>query len=132
MKRIRFLVTVVGILVFCCCNSTSQNQAPTISTVEPQEFIARMSTKSVQLIDVRTAEEVAEGKIPGAKNLDFFAADFDKKLGRLEKDRAVFVYCALGGRSLKTANKLKNMGFVEIYNLDGGFTRWTEENMLTE
>ena len=91
-----------------------------------------MSTKSVQLIDVRTAEEVAEGKIPGAKNLDFFAADFDKKLGRLEKDRAVFVYCALGGRSLKTANKLKNMGFVEIYNLDGGFTRWTEENMLTE
>lgn len=80
--------------------------------------------KSVQLIDVRTPGEIAKGYIKGSIHLDYSATDFNKKLSSLDKSRPVAVYCAVGGRSGKTAQKLSEMGFKKIYDFTGGMTEW--------
>lgn len=80
--------------------------------------------KSVQLIDVRTPGEIAQGYIKGSLHFDYSSPDFTKQLNTLDKSKPVAVYCAVGGRSGKTAQKLNEMGFKKIYDFPGGMTEW--------
>ena len=86
-------------------------------------------TSNAVLLDVRTPEEVADGKIPDAINIDFNAADFNQKVAALAKDKTYFVYCAKGGRSSKAVDKMSELGFKSLYNLEGGFTGWQAKGM---
>lgn len=76
------------------------------------------------LVDVRTDGEYTAGFIKGAVNIDISADDFDRKMSHFDKNVPIAVYCAKGGRSASAAKKLKNLGFTQIYDLDGGFTAW--------
>lgn len=75
------------------------------------------------ILDVRTAEEFAEGHIRGAVNVDFFDRDFATKLKKFE-GKPVLVHCASGGRSGQTVTKIKDANFPAIYHLKSGFTGW--------
>lgn len=88
--------------------------------------------KTIQLIDVRTPAEVAAGHIKGAKNIDFNAPDFVQKISALDKTKPVAVYCAAGGRSGRSAIKLKELGFAQIYDLAGGMTEWKAKQKPVE
>jgi len=85
------------------------------------------ANKAIQLVDVRTAGEYAEGHLPNARNIDINSADFNQKVAKLDKSKPVYVYCAVGGRSAKAMSQLQKMGFVEIVNLDGGIKAWSRE-----
>ncbi|MDX1905599.1 MAG: rhodanese-like domain-containing protein [Bacteroidia bacterium] len=89
------------------------------------DFQTKMAqVPNAQLIDVRTPGETAQGIIPGAVVMDIQSPDFSQKLATLDPARPVFVYCARGGRSARTAEVLESMGFRQIYDLDGGFFGW--------
>ena len=88
-------------------------------------------TPARTVLDVRTVQEVAGGTLPGAVNIDFFAPDFTKQLGRLGKTKPVFVYCAVGGRSSKAAQQLQQAGFKTVYNLSGGMQAWQQAGYPT-
>ena len=82
--------------------------------------------KTVQLVDVRTADEFTAGHIAGAVNIDWYANDFmDQIASKLAKDRPVMVYCRSGKRSAAAAAKLDG-AFYKTYNLLGGYLAWTE------
>lgn len=82
--------------------------------------------KTVQLVDVRTPEEYAEGHLRGAFNIDWNAAGFEAKAQELlAKDRPVLVYCRSGRRSAEAAAKLGKDGY-DVFNLTGGYLAWTE------
>ncbi len=99
-----------------------------VRVVNSEEFSSRINAVGdVQLIDVRTPEEVAEGTIAGAVNFDFRAEGFEEKLKVLDKDKAVYVFCRSGGRSANAAAIMKELGFSEIYDLEGGITAWKED-----
>ncbi len=85
-------------------------------------------TPAKTILDVRTAQEVAGGTLPGALNIDFFAPDFASQLARLDKAKPVFVYCAVGGRSAKATQQLQQLGFKTVYNLTGGMQAWQQAN----
>ncbi len=72
------------------------------------------------LLDVRTAEEVAEAAIPNHLHIDCTAPDLIEQLQRLDPEKAYFVYCRSGGRSARVCELLTQMGFKEVYNLAGG------------
>jgi rhodanese-related sulfurtransferase len=99
-------------------SKTQQNEA--IKLLSAQEFKAQTENKTVQLIDVRTPNEYKSGTIKGAKNIDFFSGHFDLEFSKLNKNKAVYVFCRSGSRSRQTANKLAAMGFTEIYDLKDG------------
>ena len=83
----------------------------------------------VQLIDVRTAGEFAQGHIANAKNIDVNSNDFQQKVSKLDKNKAIMIYCLSGGRSSNAMNVLSSMGFKEIYNLSRGMMSWRAANM---
>lgn len=118
MQKLLLLLLFAG--SFSCKNVTAQS-----TVIEAGEFEKMLqSDKTAQLVDVRTAAEFKSGYIQGAVNYDFYADDFDQNLNKLDKNKTVMVYCAAGGRSASSAEKLKKMGFKKIYDLDGGMGAW--------
>jgi thioredoxin len=78
---------------------------------------------------VRTPEEYAVERIDNAVNVNWNGADFESKASTYDKSKPIFVYCKVGGRSAQAANKLSEMGFKEIFNLDGGIMKWNANGM---
>ena len=78
------------------------------------------------MIDVRTAEEFAEYHVLNAQNINYNNDLFTITVEKLNKTEPVFVYCKAGGRSAKAAQKLAELGFVKIYDLEGGIINWIE------
>ena len=76
------------------------------------------------LIDVREADEHAQGAIPGAAWIPrgFLEARIEKHVA----DRAapIVLYCASGNRSLFAARSLAELGYTNVRSLAGGFTAW--------
>jgi len=78
-------------------------------------------------LDVRTAEEYMEGNIENSINIDFYKSmDFMKFLDKLNKDENYFVYCRSGKRSDASCQIMKEFGFNNVFNLEGGFLAWSE------
>ena len=97
-------------------------------TLGVEEFASVAGQKDVRLIDVRTAEEYAEGHLAGAENIDVKATDFAERIKGVEGK--VAVYCRGGRRSLKAAEQLAANGCT-VYNLDGGIIAWQKAGKPT-
>jgi thioredoxin 1 len=82
-------------------------------------------TPNAQLVDVRTTGEYGGGHLPKAQNVDFRSADFTQKVQTLDKTKPTFVYCLSGGRSAEAANIMRQNGFTNVYEMGGGYLKWT-------
>lgn len=81
--------------------------------------------KDAVILDVRTEEEVEEGYIPKAKNIDIYKGQgFINEVEKLDKSKNYYIYCRSGKRSSQACTLLDQMGFNETYNLLGGFSEW--------
>ena len=93
--------------------------------LEPLAFkLAIKNTTDAIVLDVRTPKEVAEGTIENAIIIDYRLNDFTAKINTLDKERAYFVYCKSGNRSIKTCRLMENCGFKQVTNLTGGWVAW--------
>ena len=106
--------------------------AAPVENLTPQAFKALAEKKPGIVLDVRTKEEIARGKLKDATTIDFRDPRFLQKAALMQKDKAIYVYCAMGGRSSKAAEKLAALGFEHVYNLDGGITAWAKEGLPVE
>ncbi|WP_332913472.1 rhodanese-like domain-containing protein [Algoriphagus boritolerans] len=109
---------------------TSSPQELTTTTVvnlNPTEF----QSKSAQgiIIDVRTPEEIAAGKIAGALEMDYFLPSFQSQVDELPMDKEIFIYCAVGSRSREAAEMLLQQGFTKVYHLSGGIQAWAQKGL---
>lgn len=87
--------------------------------------------KELVILDIRTAQEIAEGMIPAAVNIDFNDAQFANKLKELDPAKDYLIHCRSGGRSNRSLNTFKSLGFGNIYHLDGGFLGWEKAGLET-
>lgn len=128
-KLFLFLVVIANLAACQEPVNNEKNDSGTITQLlEPKEFLTKFkATKDAQLLDVRTPEEVAEGALEGAQNINFYDTDFKDKLSKLDKNKPVFVYCRSGGRSGKCAQMCKDMGFKEIYDMKGGWQNYSSQ-----
>ena len=93
-----------------------------VSSAEAKKRLADGS--GVVVIDVRTPGEFAAGHIEGAKNIDFMAPDFAKKVQALDRNKTYLVHCQSGGRSGSSKKVFKKLGFKNILHLSNGFGEW--------
>lgn len=77
------------------------------------------------ILDVRTNEEVEEGIIPGATQIDIHKGQgFLDEVENLDKSKNYYIYCRSGNRSGQAATLMDQLGFENTYNLKGGITEW--------
>lgn len=139
-SRIVFLsFTFLSILLVVACsnNKTTETVSEKSGTVINKsvgidEFEKLLSAKTAQLIDVRTPEEFEPAHIKDAKNININDVDFETQVSSLTKTAPVLVYCLSGGRSSAAAEKLGEMGFTEVYNMEGGIMAWDAANKALE
>ncbi|WP_274476046.1 rhodanese-like domain-containing protein [Mangrovimonas aestuarii] len=125
-KLLVVLFMVTTVVSLSSCKESKQTEG-NIQVVSPEEMKGLLELDEVQLVDVRTPEEYAEGYIEGFQNIDFNSPTFDDDISKLDKNKPVILYCHSGGRSAKCAKKLQEAGFVKIYDLDGGISKWKHE-----
>lgn len=78
------------------------------------------------LVDVRTPEEVARGKIKSSQNIDFHGKSFEIDITKFDKNKKILVYCASGVRSAKAQSFLIKQGYRHVYNMLGGYKAWSQ------
>lgn len=111
-----FLNTLLGV---------KSDSTDKIVLLEPTAYADAILQANVQLVDVRTPKEYKEGHIINAINIDYYNTPvFQKSFKKLDPDKAIYIYCRSGARSLKAANRLIDMGFKKVYDLKGGYMRW--------
>ncbi len=72
------------------------------------------------LVDLRTPDEIADGYIEGAVNIDFYDDDLRDQLNTLDRDKTYVIYC----RSGNARDRMRELGFTEVYNVVGGINSW--------
>lgn len=75
------------------------------------------------IIDVRAAEEEAEGLIPKSLNINIMDAEFASKVADLDPSKNYYVYCRAGGRSSSACGYMDEHG-LNTFNLEGGIQAW--------
>lgn len=94
-----------------------------ISSEEWKKKIA--SDADAIILDVRTDEEVEEGMIPGAKQINISdPATFMEEVNKLDKSKNYYIYCRAGARSAQACAVLQSLGMQNTFNLTGGITEW--------
>lgn len=132
MKKILGIVRHILFLILMTMSATQISGCNTndnIISVSASEFDKEIKIDSVQLLDVRTPQEYAEGHIRGALNINVQSDDFRRMAEKeLSKDSTVLVYCRSGRRSMDAAEILTNLGY-KVVNLKGGIIGWKEDGL---
>ncbi|MDT0559608.1 rhodanese-like domain-containing protein [Ichthyenterobacterium sp. W332] len=124
MKKLITLLCITALMVSC-----AKEQKGEVKLVSPEEMQALIESEDVQLVDVRTPEEYSAEYIAHSQNIDYSSPTFEDDIKDLDKSKPVVLYCRSGGRSAKCAKKLKDAGFVKIYDLDGGISKWKHKGL---
>lgn len=129
------LLLFFGLIATSCNSGTRQDDKAKQSDVteaiitkyqniDVAQFDKLRESTDYVVLDVRTPGEIAAGKIGDPVELDYFAPSFSADLAKLDKSKKYLVYCKVGGRSAKAAQRMVDMGFTNVYNLQGGFVSW--------
>ena len=120
----------MGILIMLCslfgCSSA---QAQGFKSLTVDEYAKVIENTAIVRLDVRTAEEYADGHIANTINIDVLKDDFEKKAkATLPKDKVIAVNCRSGKRSKNAARILVKNGF-KVIELDAGYNDWLAKGM---
>jgi rhodanese-related sulfurtransferase len=99
---------IVGLLMVACATDTTAGEAH------------RLVQAGARLLDVRSASEFRERRVPGSINIP--VEEIDRRMAELPRDRPLVVYCHTGARAGVAALKLRKAGY-RVYNL-GSIARW--------
>ena len=138
----KIFITIIAAVVLASClaakaqdpkpNAESAAAVKAFKNVGVEEFEKLAADKKNVVLDVRTPTEFAAGHIKDAVNIDFNAPDFEKKVAALAKDKTYLVHCAGGVRSSKACQKMSEINFHHLFNLEPGFKAWEKAGKAVE
>ena len=131
------VILLLAISLFSCNSSKRDLDKNEVKEVAPikeiynaTEFDSLINNNSdAVLIDVRTPAEFSKGHLENALNLDWKGTEFDKQLEAVDKNKTVLIYCLSGGRSSQAAAVLREKGFTNVLELEGGIMSWRNSNL---
>jgi rhodanese-related sulfurtransferase len=145
MKKTILIIYALASAFFVSCNnsqtetikadatkmdSTSTNFKSPKADINVDEAFT-LSKQGALIIDVREPDELAEISydVSNIKNIPL--GELEARLAEVPKDKQVIVVCKRGGRSSKAFNLLKEKGFENISNMEGGMEAWSEKALPT-
>lgn len=115
---------LMSIFSMLCCLLGCHAQNNGFQSLSVEDFEKAIADTSVVRLDVRSADEFAEGHIKGSLNLDVLKSDFEEKaVATLPKEKTIAVNCRSGRRSKNAASILVKNGF-KVIELDSGYNGW--------
>ncbi len=138
------LVILFALFVAACSNNANQPEAKTAATAgqgaattsQQERYLSYSPAQTMELIkqkkdlliiDVRSPEELREGKIENSTLIPFM--EVMRGNYTIPQDRPLLLICAVGGRSYAAMQILSHKGYKEIYNLQGGIAAWKQANL---
>jgi rhodanese-related sulfurtransferase len=97
---------------------------PAVQLVDVERGLELAADTSVVIVDVRTPAEFAEGHLERAVLIDLSAAGFRDGITELDRSATYFVYCQSGNRSGQATAIMAELGFENVFDLDGGILAW--------
>lgn len=126
MKLKIIVLAIIALAITSCKGQPSRN----IQTIDAVAFSkAIQATPNAQILDVRTPEEYASEHLQQAQNVNWLSTDFVTNVSKYDKSKPTFVYCKSGRRSHQAAEKLAELGFTNIIEMEGGILKWTAEGL---
>ncbi len=126
MKLLFLNICCLSLFLLSC---KAQNK----TNLTAEEFEAAITKDSVQVLDVRTPGEYASGHIKNTLLANWNdSKEFERRIGFINKEKPVYVYCLAGGRSAAAAEKMRGLGFTNVYELKGGINAWKASNKKLE
>jgi rhodanese-related sulfurtransferase len=120
----------MGFVLISCGQSNSNGAQPVTSsasngeTIPAATFKQAIASQSVQVLDVRTANEFNGGHISHALQANWMdKTEFADRTQHLDKNQPIYIYCQAGGRSASAQAFLIEKGY-KVINLEGGMSNW--------
>ena len=117
MKK-KIVSFIVCLLLLTACGTSYE-------TIDSNVAMELIENEAI-VIDVRTLDEYNTGHIKDSINIpveNISSIEYDK-------DTVIIVYCASGMRSSNAAKTLIDLGYTNVYNLDGGIINWDRELVM--
>jgi sulfur-carrier protein adenylyltransferase/sulfurtransferase len=104
------------------CGARDDASVPEISV---HELKGKMEAgETFDLLDVREPFEFEIARIDGAKLIPL--GEISERIDELHREQTLIVHCHSGRRSAEAVRLLKQRGFANVYNLQGGIDAWSE------
>lgn len=114
------VITIIAIVAFIFLKIRGVKPGAA-KNVDASTLRGMLKDKNIKVIDVRTPGEVSQGKIKNATNINLNSPDFKQKVSALDKTKTYVVYCRSGVRSARACRMMGQLGFENLYNLQGGY-----------
>lgn len=96
-----------------------------MQTITPSELRERLHKgEKLDIIDVREAEEVAQGMIPGAVHIPLM--ELPERLAEIPQQGETILVCRSGNRSSRAYGFLEAQGLKGLKNMTGGMLEWEQ------
>lgn len=114
-----------------CEELVAEAKAETEQTDVETVYDALVTGEDLTVVDVREPPEYDEAHIPQAKHLQRGVLEHQAAEEFPNKDARIVVHCAAGGRGSLAAKSLKEMGYTNVANMEGGVNAWREKGYDT-
>lgn len=105
---------------------------PGVRVLPAREAAALLEQDGTVVLDIRTDAELAQARIPGAVQLDFYDPAFATRVAQLDRDATYLLYCRSGARTGQSHGLLTELGFRDVVDVEGGLIAWVNAELPLE
>ena len=128
MKKLNSILLLFIMLLAACGEGAETAVSPEVDvanlpdTVDVATVNALLNNDDVLLIDVREQWEYDEGHLPGITLIPM--GDVPNRLSEIPTDKEVILTCRSGNRSGQVTDFLRQQGYTNVHNMEGGIVAW--------
>ncbi|MCA9923944.1 MAG: rhodanese-like domain-containing protein [Anaerolineales bacterium] len=128
MKKVNSILLLFIMLLAACGGGAETAVSPEVDvanlpdTVDVATVNALLNNDDVLLIDVREQWEYDEGHLPGITLIPM--GDVPNRLSEIPTDKEVILTCRSGNRSGQVTDFLRQQGYTNVHNMEGGIVAW--------
>lgn len=131
MKRQRPIAVLLAfalaaLLGSCGSDADSGSGVRVVSVDTAADMLFENPPSELVVLDVRTAEEYRESRLPESIMIDFYQPDFEAQVAELDRDVPYLLYCRSGNRSESARKIMDDLGFTNVADVRGGISAWLD------